>query len=98
MLPGTSLVVQWFRLHASSAGGAGWIPGQELKSCTPHGAARKLKKNKTLPDPAEFAAIFSHTVLSLTSSVSEEGAAFQPLSHYFSGVKSSFRTQLKQHF
>ena len=51
-----------------------------------------------LPDPAEFAAIFSHTVLPLTSSVSEEGAAFQPLPHYFSGVKSSFRTRLKQQF
>ena len=30
MLPGTSLVVPWFRLHASSAGGAGWKTGQEL--------------------------------------------------------------------
>ena len=51
-----------------------------------------------LPDPAEFAAMFPHTVLSLTSSVSEERAAFQPLPHYFSGVKSSFKSHLKQHF
>ena len=29
--PGTSLVVQWLRLHASSAGGAGSIPGWGTK-------------------------------------------------------------------
>ena len=27
---GTSLVVQWLRLHAPNAGGSGLIPGQEL--------------------------------------------------------------------
>ena len=29
---GTSLVVQWPRLQAASAGGLGWIPGQEARS------------------------------------------------------------------
>ena len=29
---GTSLVVQWLRLHALSAGGPGSIPGQGTKS------------------------------------------------------------------
>ena len=28
---GTSLVVQWLRLRASTAGGSGWIPGQGAK-------------------------------------------------------------------
>ena len=28
---GTSLVIQWLRLHASSAGGASLIPGQGTK-------------------------------------------------------------------
>ena len=30
--PGNSLVVQWLRLHAPSAGGLGLIPGQETRS------------------------------------------------------------------
>ena len=30
---GTSLVVQWLRLHALSAGGRGSIPSQGTKSC-----------------------------------------------------------------
>ena len=30
--PGTSLVVQWLRLHASNAGGPGLIPGQGTRS------------------------------------------------------------------
>ena len=29
---GTSLVVQWLRLHASNTGGLGLIPGQETRS------------------------------------------------------------------
>ena len=40
---GTSLVVQWLRLHASMAGGVGSIPGQGTK--IPH-AARPKNKNK----------------------------------------------------
>ena len=30
--PGTSLVVQWLRLHAPNAGGLGSIPGQGTRS------------------------------------------------------------------
>ena len=30
---GTSLMVQWPRLHAFSAGGLGSIPGQKTRSC-----------------------------------------------------------------
>ena len=30
---GTSLVVQWLRLHAPNAGGLGLIPGQGTTSC-----------------------------------------------------------------
>ena len=30
---GTSLVVQWLRLHAPNAGGLGLIPGQVTRSC-----------------------------------------------------------------
>ena len=30
---GTSLVVQWLRLHATNAGGVGLIPGQGTRSC-----------------------------------------------------------------
>ena len=33
--PGTSLVVEWLRLHASKAGGAGLIPGWGTKSYVP---------------------------------------------------------------
>ena len=32
---GTSLEVQWLKLHTSNAGGSGLIPGQEAK--IPHG-------------------------------------------------------------
>ena len=34
--PGTSLVVQWLRLHAPNAGGLGSIPGQGTRSCMLH--------------------------------------------------------------
>ena len=40
---GTSLAVQWLRLHASNAGDAGSIPGQELGSRMLHSTAKKLK-------------------------------------------------------
>ena len=38
----TSLVVQWLRLRASTAGGLGSIPGQGTK--TPHAACHRKKK------------------------------------------------------
>ena len=43
---GTSLVVQWLRLHAVNAEGVGSIPGQGTK--IPHAMARdqKIKKKK----------------------------------------------------
>ena len=44
----SSLVVQWLRLHTSTAGDAGSIPGQEAK--IPHAAheAKRKKKQVTL--------------------------------------------------
>ena len=35
-ITGTSLVVQWLRLHAPKAGGPGSIPGQGTRSHMPH--------------------------------------------------------------
>ena len=43
-MEGTFLVVQWLRLHTSTAGDAGSIPGQEAK--IPH-AAHEAKRKKT---------------------------------------------------
>ena len=44
-LRGTSLAVQWLRLHASTAGGAGSIPGRETNlTCCP--AQPKKQKEK----------------------------------------------------
>ena len=44
---GTTLEVQWLRLQASNAGGAGSIPGQGTKTHMPWGMAKKIKnKNK----------------------------------------------------
>ena len=40
---GTSLVIQWLRLHVSTAGGVGWIPGHRTK--IPHTAQQGKKKN-----------------------------------------------------
>ena len=40
----TSLVVQWLRLRASTAGGTGLIPGRGTK--IPHAAQRGKKKKK----------------------------------------------------
>ena len=40
---GTSLAVQWVRLHASNARCVGSIPGQGTKC--PHAAAEKKKEN-----------------------------------------------------
>ena len=41
--PGTSLVVQWLRLCASTAGGTGSIPGQGTKNPECHLAASQKK-------------------------------------------------------
>ena len=45
---GTSLVIQWFRLHASNAGGVGSIPGwgTNIPHAVEHGQKffNKLKK------------------------------------------------------
>ena len=43
---GTSLVVQWLRLHASNAGGTGLIPGQGSK--IPHGERPKKERGVSL--------------------------------------------------
>ena len=43
---GTSLAVQWLRLHTSKAAGAGLIPDQGTK--IPHAWPKKLKKTKHL--------------------------------------------------
>ena len=50
---GTSLVVQWFRLCTSTAGGAGSIPGPGTK--IPHAlqCGQKLKKKKESKDSVE---------------------------------------------
>ena len=44
---GTSLVVQWLRLHASNAGGMGLTPGRGTKitHAVWHGQKKKKKKN-----------------------------------------------------
>ena len=44
-ITGTSLAVQWLKLHASAAGDTGSIPDQLLRSCRPRGAWKK--RNKT---------------------------------------------------
>ena len=44
---GTSLVGQWLRLHASTAGSAGSIPGQGTK--IPHAALLSQKKKERTP-------------------------------------------------
>ena len=46
----TSLVVQWLRLSASTAGGMGLIPGQGTKIpyATWHNPKKKKKKKKTV--------------------------------------------------
>ena len=42
--PGTSLAVQWLRLHAPSAEGMGSTLGWRTKPCMPNGVAKKKKK------------------------------------------------------
>ena len=42
LLPGTSLAVQWLRIHASTAEGAGSVPGWGTK--IPHATCGKRKK------------------------------------------------------
>ena len=43
---GTSLVVQWVRLHASSTGGVGSIPGRGIKIRQALWHGQKMKKKK----------------------------------------------------
>ena len=44
--PGTSLIVQWLRLWAATAGGMGSIPGQETKILHAVRHGQKNVKNK----------------------------------------------------
>ena len=46
---GTSLVIQWVRLYASTAGGMGLIPGWGTK--IPHAVALPKGKNKQAKNP-----------------------------------------------
>ena len=59
---GTSLVVQWLRLHASTAGGTGSIPGGATK--IPH-AWRCGKKKKTKKEPTKNQKILAWRLKSL---------------------------------
>ena len=45
-LLGTSLVVWWLRLHASTAGGVGLIPGWGIKNPACRVAQPKIKKER----------------------------------------------------
>ena len=47
---GTSLVVQWLRLHTSTAGGVGSIPGWGTKIPHAMGRSQKKKKKKEFTD------------------------------------------------
>ena len=42
--PGTSLVVQWLRLHTPNSGGPGSIPGQGTRSRMPQLRAHMLQR------------------------------------------------------
>ena len=53
-IAGTSLVVQWLGLHASTAGNGSSIPGQGLRSCKLHGMAKTWKKKKKKSVAAPF--------------------------------------------
>ena len=48
---GASLVVQWIRLHASTASGADSIPGGRVKSHMLCGISRKRKKRRSKWQP-----------------------------------------------
>ena len=43
-LSGSSLAVQWLRLHSSTAEGAGWIPGQRTKILYATQCGQKIKR------------------------------------------------------
>lgn len=43
--PENSLVVQWFTLHVSTAGGIGSVPGQGVKTPWAAWCSQKIKKN-----------------------------------------------------
>ena len=54
MDPGTSLVVQWLRIHTSNAGGMGSVPGQGAESYMPqlknlYAATKVWKKELVAP-------------------------------------------------
>ena len=74
--PGTSLVVQWPRLHSTNAGGLGPIPGQGTWSHMPHQRVHmpQLKKKSHMPqlkgpaccnqDPAQLCKLQTKNVVS----------------------------------
>ena len=58
---GTSLVVQWLRLHGSNAGGAGLIPGQGTK--IPYATWHGQNTNKQKHEPREVKESFPKDAL-----------------------------------
>ena len=51
---GGSLAVQWLRLHASNAGGAGLIPGQGTQIPHTSRSSQKKKERKKLTNPGDL--------------------------------------------
>ena len=56
----TSLAVQWLRLHASTAGGLGSIPGWVTKIPHAHGAAKKKKTEKKRKENHNEIPLYTH--------------------------------------
>ena len=68
VVPGNSLVVQWLRLYASTAGGRVWSLVGELRSHMPRSVAKKTnKKHRHLPNTP---------TLFLTGLVLQDGLCF----------------------
>ena len=83
-LPGTSLVGQWLRLHAPSAGAPGSIPGQGTKSCMLQlrpGTAKKKKEEGPSSSPGT-----PFPTLSPPPSGDRTGGVLEEMEHFCSRV------------
>ena len=68
---GTSLVVQWLRCHASTAGGVGLIPGQgsEIPHATRRGQNIEKIKNKKITYGDQFIFLLDTLILNVNGAL-----------------------------
>ena len=75
---GTSLAVQWLRLHLSVQGGVGLIPGQQLRFHMPCGVAKKKEKSNRITGTDHWCCTQSQAELWTSTHTTRLGVSLPP--------------------